>query len=393
MATGNIDTRPAMRWCATLVVVLGATACLSIYAASDYARAAALVARAAGVGDGWIGRLARLYARSFVTSELQVQTRSGPIRARLYRPSRQSGRTTLLVPGVHALGIDEPRLTRFAGELAQSGMGVVTIELPDLLQYRITPRLTDQIEDAAGWVSHQPDLSPDGRVGLIGISFAGGLSVVAAGRPSVRNRLAFALSFGGHGDLPRVLRYLCTGEEPDGSRRPPHDYGVAVILLNAADHMVPPEEVDGLRRGILMFLHASHMTLVDKQRAEYEFSKARAMEDSLPSPAKELLHGANARDVERLGPLLLPQIAGFAGSDVLSPSRSPAPACPVYLLHGADDNVIPAIEARLLAGTLEGRCPVHLLITPLITHAEVDRRRRLGDIWRLVTFWERLMDE
>ena len=55
----------------------------------------------------------------------------------------------------------------------------------------------------------------------MGISFAGGLSMVAAGRPAIRDRLAFVFSFGGHGDLPRVLRYLCTGLEPLEPGDPP----------------------------------------------------------------------------------------------------------------------------------------------------------------------------
>ena len=120
----------------------------------------------------------------------------------------------LLVPGVHAAGVDEPRLVQFARDLASVRHTVLTAELPDLTQYRITPRTTDMIEDAALWLSQQRALAPDGRVGMMGISFAGGLSIVAASRPSLRDRVAFVMSFGGHGDLPRTLRYLCTGIQP-----------------------------------------------------------------------------------------------------------------------------------------------------------------------------------
>ena len=63
-------------------------------------------------------------------------------------------------------------------------------------------------------MAQQPDLAPDGRVGIVGISFAGGLSIAAAGRPAIRDKVAFVVSFGGHGDLPRVMRYLATGEAP-----------------------------------------------------------------------------------------------------------------------------------------------------------------------------------
>ena len=84
------------------------------------------------------------------------------------------------------------------------------------------------------------------------------------------------LSFGGHGDLPRTLRYLCTGVQPDGSVRPPHDYGVAIILLGVADRVVPADQVEPLRQAILAFLHASHVDMVDKPQADARVRRGRA---------------------------------------------------------------------------------------------------------------------
>ena len=95
---------------------------------------------------------------------------------------------------------------------------------------------------------------------MMGISFAGGLSIVAAGRASIRDRVAFVLSLGGHGDLPRTLRYLCTGVEPDG--RPP----AAARLRRSrsscsasANRSSPPEQVAPLRTRVLAFLEASRL--------------------------------------------------------------------------------------------------------------------------------------
>jgi predicted esterase len=66
----------------------------------------------------------------------------------------------------------------------------------------------------------------------------------------------------------------------------------------------------------------------------------------------------------------------------------------VYLLHGTDDNVIPAIESSLLAETLRGRgVTVHQLATPLITHAEVDRAATASAFWRLIGFWAGVLGE
>jgi dipeptidyl aminopeptidase/acylaminoacyl peptidase len=92
--------------------------------------------------------------------------------------------------------------------------------------------------------------------------------------------------------------------------------------------------------------------------------------------------------------VLLPYVADLGGDAALSPARSPFPKGPVYLLHGTDDNVVPAIESTLLARDLAARgVPVHALLTPLITHAEVDKASSAAAVWRLIHFWSKLLDE
>ncbi len=374
---------------ATLVALLAAGLLLG----PGWLRGLSFMVRAAGLSGEPAESLARWRAVPFEVSELRVPTRHGEVRARLYQPAERRGRGVVLTSGVHADGIDEPRLVKLAGDLATGGHPVLTPEPPDLLRYEITPRLPDVIEDAAAWAAGRPDLAPDGRVDLFGISFSGGLSVVASGRPALKDKVAATLSFGGHGDLPRVLAFLCTGELPDGSRLTPHDYGVVVILLNVADRLVPPEQVEPLREAIRTFLRASHLTLTDARRAEETFAQARTLQAQLPEPAATLMGHVNAREVAALGPKLLPYVRAFAADPSLSPARSPPPAAPVYLLHGAGDTVIPAMESSLLAEALRPHTQVHHLATPLITHAEMDKQTGPADVWRLVDFWADLLDE
>jgi len=361
-----------------------------------YGRGAAFVVQAAGI-QGVARRVAGWQAVpvSETLDGYAVPWRGGSLKAHSYRPDPVLGRAIMLVPGVHAAGIDEPRLVGFARDLASMGHPVVTVELPDLAHYEITPRTTDMIEDAARWMMQRPEYSgEDGRVGMMGISFGGGLSIVAAGRPSINHHVAFAMSFGGHGDLPRTLRYLCTGIQPDGTARPPHDYGLAIVLLGAADHVVPAGQVHALRDAILSFLEASRLDMVDKTKAAAEFARAKALEAGLAEPSRTYMGYVNARDVKRLGPILLPYMAALGGDPALSPSRSAPPISPVYLLHGTDDNVVPAVESVLLANDLRARgVIVHQLATPLITHAEVDRSSTASAIWRLIDFWSDLLDE
>ena len=362
---------------AIVAVVLGASG----YAACDYSRAAGFVVRAAGI-QGVARSVAEFGVQPVTEERLQVPWRAGELPARLYRARDASRRAILLVPGVHAAGVDEPRLDGFARNLASMGHPVLSVGLPDLARYSITPRTTDMIEDAARWWTERHD-----AIGMIGISFGGGLSVVAASR---LDRVAWVLSFGGHGDLPRTLRYLCTGILPDGRHHPPHDYGVVIILLGVADRLVPAEQVEPLTRAILTFLEASHIDMVDKKKGAAAFDQARAMGETLPDPARTYMRYVSTRDVARLGPALLPHVTALGGDPALSPARTPAPRAPVHLLHGADDNVIPAMESVLLAQDLERRGGrVYQLATPLITHAEVDRTPTAREVWDLVRFWAR----
>ncbi|RPJ80237.1 MAG: hypothetical protein EHM13_12340, partial [Acidobacteria bacterium] len=178
-------------------------------AALPYVRATSLIVRTAGL-EKQHPTLAALQTSTVVERKETVPSRFGPLRANVYIPTNGFSRAVLLTPGVNALGIAEPRLVSFARNIAASGLLVMTPELPDLSRYLVTARSTDMIEDAALWFANNESLTKGEPIGIAGISFAGGLSMVAAGRPSLRGRIAFAFSFGGHANFQRVLHYLCT---------------------------------------------------------------------------------------------------------------------------------------------------------------------------------------
>lgn len=388
--------RSPIRW--AVASLLAAAVLFAAFAvARPYVRATSLIVRTAGL-ERRHPTLASLETSAVSERPDAVPSRFGPLRAKLYTPVTGARGALLLTPGVNALGIDEPRLVGFARQLAATGFVVLTPELPDLSRYSVTARSTDMIEDAAVWFSNRTDLTGGRRIGITGISFAGGLSVVAAGRPSLRGRLAFVFSFGGHANFQRVVRYLCTGTEPPPQgidNAPPvprpHDYGLAIVTLDLADRLVPDDQAGALRDGILRFLHASHLALFDQKKAAAEFADALAQERAMAEPARTFMHLVNERDVKDLGPRLLPHVANLGDDAALSPDRSPAPDAPVFLLHGAEDNVVPAVESLLLARHLEPHTTVHLLLTPLISHAEVDRPASTGEVISLIRFWRGML--
>jgi hypothetical protein len=163
---------------AAVPVVLGL---LAIGPGQDYARGAVFVIQAAGM-EGPARTVAEWNTDAITESDAEIPWRGGSLRGRTYRPadaetsrpdpvSDLGAPPVLLVPGVHAGGIDEPRLVQFARDVASMGRIAVTAELPDLKQYSITTRTTDMIEDAAIWLSSRSGFAPDGRIGMVGISF------------------------------------------------------------------------------------------------------------------------------------------------------------------------------------------------------------------------------
>jgi len=141
-----------------------------------------------------------------------VPGRAGPIRARLYRTAGSvPGPGLVIAHGVSYRGIDEPRLVPFAREIARTGRVVLTPELADLTDYRITGSSVGVITDSIRWLSARPEVSRP-KVGLLGLSFAGGLSLVVAEDPEAARYLEYVTSVGGHDDLERVLRFLVSDE-------------------------------------------------------------------------------------------------------------------------------------------------------------------------------------
>ncbi len=362
-------------------IVLLAAALLALAAAAlylnPYWQASLLILDAAGL-QGPIAKLPQWTGSSVRTEDVELPTRYGRTRGKVYIPSGSPRAAVVVVHGLHAAGIAEERLGPFARKVAARGVLVLTPEMEDLRHYRITPETTDQIEDSVRWLAAEQRFGSKGRVGLIGISFSGGLSIVAAGRPSIRDRVLFVLSLGGHGDLYRTARYLCTGQLPEGrGYLKPHDYAVGVLLLNLCGRLVPPSQSQPLAEGISAFLQEDN-------------ERGNRMIQQLPEPSSQILSWVEARDASKLAPMMLSELGHFASNPNLSPERSAPPAAPVFLLHGEGDSLIPSFETESLARYLQGKTEVHWLVTPLISHVQLDQRPKLRDVWNLLRLWQKI---
>jgi len=141
----------------------------------------------------------------------------------------------VLVPGVQAEGIDEPRLVALAKTLARARFAVLVPEIPGMRRLTVHASDVRVIADACRWLALHPALAPDGRLGVGAVSYAVAPAVLAAMQPDVSDKVRFVLGIGGYYDLVQLLTYVTTGfYQVDGQWRHmrPNRYGMWVFALS-----------------------------------------------------------------------------------------------------------------------------------------------------------------
>ena len=112
------------------------------------------------------------------------------------------------------------------------------------------------------------------------------------------------------------------------------------------------------------------------------------MVKGLPEPSATYLTYVNDRNVKALGPILVPHL-GMQADPAASPERAASvPAAPVFLLHGDEERSSRRQSRSFSAITCAPRgwrCDV--LLSQIITHAELDRSAAVAESWKLVSFW------
>jgi len=318
---------------------------------------------------------AKIDEKSFVTGNREISMR-------VYSSRVDSEKTLLIIHGVHWKGFAEPRLIHFAENLARLGYTVVTPDIEDLRNYDLKPRAVDDIERSANWVLNESGFVKEGKqIGLLGISFGGGLCLSAANRAGLADRVAFVFSFGGHGDMGRTLDYLVTGRMPDGEELGAHIYGQAVVVRHFAALFVPAEQVEDFRKVVFEYLRG-------------EKKAVRKSLGSLGSESRAIVELLLERDDEALGAVLVSKRREFTIEKAMSPVLENPPDCPLFLLHGAVDNVIPSSETRLVHRWASGGTESTALVSGLIKHVDLDADESdppLGEYWKMIRFWTEML--
>ena len=323
------------------------------------------------------GVLVRLEGHAFDTEDVTLSTTQGAVRGRLYVPRKIAHPPGMvLVHGIHHLGIDEPRLMNFARAGASNGFAVLTPEIAALADYHVDGASIATIGESTVWLQQRLDTGP---VTIVGVSFAGGLSLLAACDPRYAPHIRSLVLMGAYDNLGRVARFLATGqaEFPDGRMEPytAHDYGAAVFVYSHLDQFFP----------------AADLTVAHDALRDWLWERptdAQALFPQLSPTSRATMEILLARQIDRLRPKLLDAIQSddLQLSAISPEGKLAALHTPVFLLHGATDDIIPSTETLWLERDIPKPYLRAALITPAFSHVDPDKHAVWVDQLHLVEF-------
>jgi dienelactone hydrolase len=323
------------------------------------------------------GPLLRWETHAVTSENVSIPTPDGPLSAILYLPVGVAHPHGMVaVHGIHHLGMYEPRLISFARAVAGSGLAVLTPQLDALADYHVDATSIASIGESAVWLDQRLGTGP---VTITGISFGGGLTLLAAADPRYAPHIRALVLMGAYDDLARVSRFLATGEQelPDGRKEPhaAHDYGASVFVYAHLNQFFPAGD-----------LAAAHEALRDWLWEHPEDAKP-AIERLSPA-SRATMDALLARRIDEVRPQILSAIqTDDAELAALSPAGHLASLrVPIFILHGSADNIIPPAESLWLDQDLPHGDVRALLITGAFSHVDPQKDAGLSEKLRLVHF-------
>jgi pimeloyl-ACP methyl ester carboxylesterase len=325
----------------------------------NHIRAGVLLLKVSGADERAVPAALGNYA--LTREDVRFAGSNGEIRARLYRPvgvAEPPG--IVMLHGIHKDGYDEPRMVAFAEAVAATGVAVLTPTVQELAEYRVDVRSVAVI----GASAHALRERLGRRVGVMGMCFGGGLCLIAAADPRYADDIAFVTSIGGHDDLARIARFFITNEiaRPDGTtlalRADP--YGPMVIVYSRVADFFSPDDAPVAGEALRLWLGGA-------------FDTARERSAALSPAGQARMATIFAGDYPALAPEMERVIARRADEmRLVSPDGYLKNVhAPTFLLHGANDGVVPPSEALWLARGLAANGRTRTLISRAVGHVEM----------------------
>ena len=330
-----------------------------------------------GQQRNWIARLDHhIYDVQAITFTSDL----GTIRAKLYVPRDMPHPPAMVVVhGLHRLGMEEPRLVTFAESLAETGVEVLTPQVDAIADYRVEPQSIDVIGESA----HELSKRSAAKVGVLGVSFAGGMSLIAAAEPKYADEISFVAAVGAQDDVQRVEHYLVEGSthRPNGAllNVPPHEYGWLILIYSHPEDFFSAADLDPARNALRLLLHE-------------DVAAARTGAQQLSPAGQQLMKAIFDHRREEFRQRLVDDLDKHsAEAAAVSPNgHLQTLKAKVLLIHGEGDTVIPPSETEWLARDVPPGKLQAALISRAISHVSLESQPKWRDRFAAI-HWISLM--
>lgn len=277
--------------------------------------------------------------------QMVVPSSNGSVFLDLYAPEQttpvfssvQSG--VLIVPGVGD-NRQVPQLINLSRAMARTGIVVMTMVTPTLINYDLSVQDTDAVVQAFQAFERLPGMQGK-RIGMLAFSAGMPLASFGAADARIRDRVAYVTAFGGYFQTKTVLRaFGRRAIDIDGKTEHWQPTAVPILALsNIITKGLPPNEGDQIKNALApsgkALSQEEQARLSPGGRAAYQLLAGTA-----PGRVEENIAALPATTQEML--------------DVLSPARVISQIhAPIYLLHDRNDTSLPCTESRAFAAALQ----------------------------------------
>ncbi|GAA0575203.1 hypothetical protein [Caenispirillum bisanense] len=290
----------------------------------------------------------------------------------------------LVVPGAAEAGRRDVRLVAFAADLARAGFLVMVPQLAGSDPLRVSAADADAVAEA---VTVLADTAGVPAVGVVGVSYAVDPALLAALRPEVSERVAFALVIGGYHDITAAVTYMTTGlyrAAGDAAwRSGPVEQSARWLFLRANADRVGGDGPD-----------TSTLAAIAARRLR---DPAAPVDDlvSMLGPPGMAVWRLLVNDEPEAVPALLADLPPALRDEVtaldLAGRDLTALRARLVLIHGRDDPMVPFTESQALAARLPPD-QARLYVVDGLNHVEVGDLG-LGDMATLLRAAYRLLAE
>jgi pimeloyl-ACP methyl ester carboxylesterase len=269
--------------------------------------------------------------------------------ADLYQPNQPVGAGLILVPGFTPEGKDDPRLVELAVSLARARFLVLVPDLQGSRELRIRLEDAGRIADAAAYLAQSDAPGRNRSVGVVAISYAVGLAVLATMEPRAKDAIGFVVGVGGYYDTSSVVTFITTGKyrgpaDTAWQSAQPNPWAKWIFLASNVEMLADPND-----RRLL--------SAIAERKVRDPDAQVNDLAARLKPEGRSLFDLLSNERVERVPELIgrLPvAVRRHMESLSLSSYDLSHLAGRLILIHGRADTMIPYTESQALAAAVPG---------------------------------------